>query len=530
LKAGARPERGGSRGSARLEVFRHLFASVADEMGASLQRSSFSPNIKERRDFSCALFDAEGRTIAQAAHIPVHLGAMPLCVAAVRESCELRRGDAVLLNDPYRGGTHLPDVTLVSPVFLGRSRRPSFFCASRAHHADVGGAHPGSMAPADDVHAEGLRVPPIHLVERGRVRRDVLDLVLANLRVPREREGDLLAQWAANRLGDERMHGLAAEHSPSALARHAAGLLEWTARSARALIRSLPDRPASFEDVLDPLPPGTRGPAIRATIRRRGNRLVVDLRESGDQVGGGLNATRAVALSAVVYVLRLLLPAGIPTNQGLLRDVDVLTRPGSLLDPLYPAPVAAGNVETSQRLVDVLLGAFARLLPGRIPAASSGTMSNLSFGGALPDGAFTYYETIAGGAGASREGDGAHAVHTHMTNTRNTPIEAFEQRFPVRVERLTIRRGSGGEGAHRGGDGVVKELRFLAPARAAWIADRTASRPWGAGGGGEGAGGIARVRRGRISRELPGRAVVELSAGDVLSIETPGGGGWGRRR
>jgi N-methylhydantoinase B len=517
-------------------VFQHLFASVADEMGASLQRSSFSPNIKERRDFSCALFDRDGRMVAQAAHIPIHLGSMPLCVAAVRESCELREGDAVLLNDPYRGGTHLPDVTLVSPVFLAKERAPSFFCANRAHHADVGGAHPGSMAPVDDVHAEGLRLPPIHLIRRGKIRRDVLELVLANLRVPREREGDLLAQWAANRLGDQRLHQLAREHSSRELARQARGLLDWTARIAGERIRSLPDREARFEDVLDPASPGGAPITIRAAIRRRGRKLVVDLTGSDDQVGGGLNATRAVALSAVFYVLRLLLPPGTPTNEGVLRQVEVLTRPGSVLDPRYPAPVAAGNVETSQRLVDVLLGAFSKLLPDEIPAASSGTMSNLSFGGVTPRGeAFTYYETIAGGAGASREGDGAHAVHTHMTNTRNTPVEAFEQRFPVRVERLTLRRGSGGGGARRGGDGIEKELRFLAPARAAWIAERTVSRPWGLAGGGDGAAGRASLRpaAGAVPaeptvQELSGRAVLDLRPGDVLAIRTPGGGGWGR--
>jgi len=519
----------------RLEVFHHLFAATAEEMGATLMRSAFSANVKERRDFSCALFDAAGRVISQAAHIPIHLGSVPLCVAAAMESVGegWEAGDAVVLNDPYRGGTHLPDVTLVSPVFLG-GRRPAFFVANRAHHADIGGAHPGSMAAAEDVHAEGLRIPPVKLVRAGRVDRELMDLLLANMRVPREREGDLLAQWSANRVGERRLGELAREHDPGELARRGAELMDWTERLLAAALRRLPDREVTFEDHLELPGPGSPRAAIRVRLRARAGRATVDLRETADQVAAGLNTPRAVALSAVFYCLRLLLPPGTPTNDGLLRRVRVLTRPGSLVDARYPAPVAAGNVETSQRLVDVLLGALGRLHPEDFPAASAGTMSNLTFGGSYAGREFTYYETIAGGAGASARGPGAHAVQTHMTNTRNTPIEAFEHDFPVRVMECSVRRGSGGGGRHPGGDGVRKRLRFLAPARVAWIADRQRTGPWGVGRGGAGAAGGARLLPGDASggaeRRLDGKTALCVEAGDELLLETPGGGGYERTR
>jgi N-methylhydantoinase B len=507
----------------RLEVFHHLFAAAAEEMGATLMRSAFSPNIKERRDFSCALFDDQGRTISQAAHIPIHLGSVPLCVEAVRRSVELRPGDAILLNDPFHGGTHLPDVTLVSPVFVSGAKRPDFFTANRAHHADVGGAHPGSMAPADDVHGEGLRIPPVHLVRAGVIDREVLGLVLANMRVPREREGDLLAQWSANLLGERRLKALADEHGLRELRRRCGELMEWTDGLMTGVLAAMPDGRWSFEDAVE----GQDGApvAIRATLTVRGGRVTVDLRETDDQVGGGLNTPRAVALSAVFYCLRLLLPAGTPTNDGVLRHAEVLTRPGSLVDATYPAPVAAGNVETSQRLVDVLLGALAKALPDRIPAASAGTMSNFTFGGP----GFTYYETLAGGAGASAAGPGAHALQTHMTNTRNTPIEALETQLPVRILANTVRRGSGGSGRHAGGDGVRRAIRFLAPAEVAWVADRQARGPYGLSGGaaGECGGAVLREAGGR-ARGLPGKTALSVTAGTEIELSTPGGGGWGR--
>lgn len=510
----------------RLDVFQHLFAATAEEMGAALLRSSFSTNVRERRDFSCALFDGEGRMIGQAAHLPVHLGSTPMSVRAAIAGVPMGPGDAVLLNDPYRGGTHLPDLTLVSPVFLPGSTRPDFFCANRAHHADVGGAVPGSMAGAADVHGEGLRIPPLHLVRGGAIEREALELVLANMRCPEEREGDLLAQWATNRIGETRLRAMAAEHGAGELRRRACELMDWTERLTLALVRSLPGRAAAFEDVLEDPAGGLRH--LRLRLRRNGTRLVCDFRASDSAPESSLSATRAVTHSAVFYCLRALLPAGTPANDGILRPVDILTTPGSLVDAAYPAGVAAGNVETSQRLVDVLFGALARLLPGRIPAASAGTMSNLTFAGP----GFTYYETLPGGAGASAEGAGESGLQTHMTNTRNTPIEAFERAYPARFTRLELRRGSGGEGRHAGGEGVRKGLLFLAPVHAAFVGERQVSAPWGLAGGGNGRPGRLRVRAAGSSawRALPGHWSAVLPAGSELEVETPGGGGFGRPR
>ena len=519
----------------RLEVFHHLFAAAGEEMGVSLMRSAFSPNIKERLDFSCALFDGEGRMIAQAAHLPVHLGAAPMSVAAARESCRMKPGDAVLLNDPYRGGTHLPDLTLISPVFLGGAARPDFYVANRAHHADVGGHTPGSMAPARDVHGEGLRIPPTHLVRGGEIDGQVLSLLLANMRVPREREADLLAQWAANRVGARRLESMAEEYGAREVRARADQLMDWTEELSRDLVRQVPAGSWSFEDELESAgPDGASSARIRLELSRRGRRLVFDFRGTDDQLEGALNTPRAVPRAAVFYALQQLLPAGTPANDGVLRPVEILTRPGSLVDARYPAPVAAGNVETSQRLVDVIQGALAQVWAERIPAASAGTMSNLTFGGqpAGQESAFAYYETIAGGAGAGPAGPGAHAVQTHMTNTRNTPIEALEAQLPVRILRYTVRRGSGGEGRHRGGDGVVRRLRFLQPVRVGFVAERSHRGPWGLGGGQPGAPGGARVREAGSPRDrsVPSKLSLELGAGAELEVRTPGGGGFGRAR
>ena len=515
----------------RLEVFHHLFAALCEEMGATLQRSSFSPNIKERRDFSCALFDGRGRMVGQAAHLPVHLGSTPMSVRAAIEHAELAPGDAVVLNDPYAGGTHLPDVTLVSPVFLTGARRPDFFVACRAHHADIGGATPGSMAPMPDVHGEGLRIPPVHLVRGGELVQDVVRLLLANMRVPAEREGDLFAQWSANRLGAQRLEELHAEYGRAELLRRAGGLMDWTERLVRAALKRLPAGRTHFEDELEePRAPGGRA-RIRLDLEVKRGRLICDFRGSDAVPESPLNTVRAVTVSAVFYVLRALLPPGTPTNDGVLRPVEVRTTPGSLVDATYPAGVAAGNVETSQRIVDTLLGALSKSLRGALPAASAGTMSNLTFGGLDARGeAFAYYETLAGGAGAGPGGPGESALQTHMTNTRNTPIEALEAHLPVRVLRTTVRRGSGGAGRHRGGDGIEKALAFLAPVRLAWVAQRQRRGPWGLAGGAAGKPGSAACRRPGQRRATPlsGAASETLPAGSEVLLRTPGGGGYGR--
>jgi len=517
----------------RLEVFHHLFAAAGEEMGVTLMRSSFSPNIKERRDFSCALFDGEGRMIAQAAHLPVHLGAAPMSVAAAREVCEMERGDAVLLNDPYRGGTHLPDLTLISPVFLGQERRPSFYVANRAHHADVGGHQPGSMAPAPDVHGEGLRIPPTRLVRGGAVDRELAALLFANMRVPEEREADLLAQWAANRVGEARLRAMAEEYGPAELRARAAQLMDWTEELSRDLVRSIPEGSWSFEDELES--PANHGSELlarlRLTLTKRRGRLDFDFRDSDDQLAGALNTPRAVPRAAVFYCLQQLLPPGTPANDGVLRPVEIRTRPGSVIDARYPAPVAAGNVETSQRLVDLIYGVLSQVWPERIPAASAGTMSNLTFGGGPEEGepAFAYYETIAGGAAAGPAGPGAHGVQTHMTNTRNTPIEALEAQLPVRVLRYTLRRGSGGRGRFAGGDGVVRRLRFRRDVSVGFVAERSGRGPWGLAGGGSGKPGGARLRLAGAQRDqrVASKGSHHLPAGSEFEARTPGGGGFG---
>jgi len=522
------------RDPVRLEVFHHLFAAACEEMGTTLMHSSFSPNIKERRDFSCALFDRAGRMIAQAAHLPVHLGSTPLCVQAAIAAAPMGRGDSVILNDHFLGGTHLPDVTFVTPVFLSSAAEPDFYCANRAHHADVGGHYPGSMAPSADIHGEGIRIPPTTLVKGGEIDHELLRLLLANMRVPAEREGDLLAQWSANRLGARRLEEMATAYGAAEVHERAAGLVDWTAALLRAVVGDLPRGEWSFEDELEEPGPGGANARIRLTMRRDRRGLELDFRATDDQVAGPVNTTRAVVVSAVFYVLRLLLPPETPSNDGVLRDVRILTREGSLVDARYPAAVAAGNVETSQRLVDVLLGALARALPGRIPAASAGTMSNVTFGAQeSPTGpAFTYYETIGGGAGGGPAGPGAHALQTHMTNTLNTPVEAIETHIPVRLVAHTVRRDSGGAGAAAGGDGIVKRFRFLADVRAGWVAERQLNGPWGADGGAPGQPGSASYRRAgdRRDRRLAGKATISLEAGSELELRTPGGGGYGPPR
>ncbi|MDE0894974.1 MAG: hydantoinase B/oxoprolinase family protein [Planctomycetota bacterium] len=526
----------------RVLVFHHLFAAVCEEMGEALLRSAFSANIKERRDFSCALFDAAGSMVAQAAHLPVHLGSTPLSVRAAMELGPFTPGDTVVLNDPFAGGTHLPDITLVTPVFLEGRQTPDFYVAGRAHHADVGGTHPGSMGPSNDIHGEGLRIPPLFLMKGGEVNHTLLQIVRANMRVPDEREADLLAQLSANRVGAKRLGELAERHGRKELLRQAGGLLEWTASLLESALSKLAGKAGhlklKFKDELEL--PGGEGIPLAVVIRidrldgQDGKHHVTfDLTEIDKAIPGPANAPRAVTLSAVFYVLRLLLPPGTPTNDGILSQVDVRTTPGSFVDASYPSAVSAGNVETSQRLVDLLLGAFSNAprLRDVIPAASAGTMSNLTFGAVGGKGtrAFAHYETIAGGAGASAQGGGEHAVQTHMTNTRNTPIESLEVHDPVRIVSYTVRRGSGGKGAFSGGDGLLRRLRFLVPARLSWVAQRGHRGPWGLAGGGAGKTGGARLYRGGRGRavHLGIQASIEVAALDEVELQTPGGGGYG---
>ena len=524
--------------AAELEIFKNLFHSVAEEMGAALRRSAFSPNIKERRDYSCAVFDGRARVVAMGDHMPVHLGSMPMSVAAAIDALELGPGDIAMLNDPYAGGTHLPDITLVMPVQNPAPRPPSpvFYVANRAHHSDVGGAQPASMGLSEDIYQEGLRIPPVALARGGRIQRDVLALLLANVRTPREREGDLTAQVAACRLGERRLRELLEKYGVRKAVFYLETLERYSARLMREALRRIPDGDYAAEDFLDDDGFSARAVRLRVTIRIRGERATVDFTGSSPACRGSVNAVLAITTSAVFYVFRCLLGEDVPASAGLMAPIEVRAPEGSVVNARPPAAVAAGNVETSQRIVDVLLRALARALPDRIPAASSGTMNNLSFGGADPRSGepFAYYETIAGGMGARPTADGLSGVHTHMTNSLNTPIEAFESAYPVRVRRYSLRRGSGGAGKFRGGDGIVREIEFLADVRGSIISDRRRFPPWGLAGGRPGRPGrnqlllpSAAGRPGRLLT-LPSKAMFNAPRGSILRIETPGGGGWGR--
>lgn len=514
-----------------LEVFHHRLSAIAEEMGSALCRSAFSPNIKERRDFSCALFDADGKMAAQAAHIPVHLGSTALSVAAAMEQYRMRRGDVVMLNDPFAGGTHLPDLTLVAPVFLGKDRIPFAYVANRAHHADIGGSSPGSMPLATEIYQEGLRLPPVRLCAAGELQDDLLRLFLANTRVPDERRGDLHAQLAALQVGQRRIGELVERIGRAAVVSGMTELCQYSARLMRAALRQLPPGAYTAEDWLDDDGAGTSRIAIRVRLQVRRGSVVVDFAGTDAQVPGGVNANFAVTLASVLYCLQLLSGDAVPANAGLLEPVGVLAPRGSVVNACFPSAVAGGNVETSQRIVDVVLRALAKALPDRIPAASCGSMNNLALGGydALRRRAFAYYETIGGGAGAGPGGNGADALHTHMTNTLNTPIEAIESAYPLRLNSYAIRRGSGGRGRHRGGEGIRREVEFLAPTTVTLLTERRSIPAYGLNGGNAGAVGRNLLLAKGRSHSLPAKVELALEAGQRLLLLTPGGGGWGRR-
>ncbi len=540
-----------------LEVFRQVLASVAEEMGVRLMRSAYSPNIKERRDFSCAVFDAGGEMIAQAAHIPVHLGSSPASVKAVIEafSGDMKPGDRFIVNDPFAGGTHLPDVTVVAPMFASASRlavepasrtspkreagpaakrvrRPSFYVANRAHHADVGGLTPGSLPLSRTIDEEGYRIAPSRLTDA------LINDFAKATRTPDERRGDLRAQQAAIDVGLARLAALCEAHGVLRIAAAGDALQDYAARFIRAIVAEMPDGRYEAEDVLDDDGHGHEDIAIRCTLTVAGEEATFDFSASDDQVPGPLNAVRAIAQSAVMYALRCLAPADIPSNSGVLRPVRIVTRPGSVVEALPPAAVAAGNVETSQRITDVVFAALGRALPGRVPAASYGSMNNLTIGsldGGEP--AFAYYETIAGGAGAGptaegrrdgQGGDGGSAIQCHMTNTLNTPVEALEHSYPFRVESYRVRAGSGGSGQQRGGDGVERAYCFLRPAQVTLMTERRRHAPPGAAGGRPGrCGEQVLIRADGTRQPLPGKCTLAVEPGDRLIIQTPGGGGYG---
>ena len=527
-----------------LEIYRALYTSVAEEMGTALRRTSFSPNIKERRDYSCAVFDQDGRVIAQGDHMPVHLGSMPMAVAAALSEVEIGPGDVVALNDPFAGGTHLPDVTLIASVVSGQSsvvkrkqlttgnrRRTLFYVANRAHHADIGGATPGSMGLATDIYGEGVRIPPIRIVRGGELCEDVMKLILANVRSSNERRADFEAQIGSLKTGASRLIEIVERRGAKEAREYAAHLISYSARMMRHAILSIPDGSYKAEDALDDDGISADEIPIRVRITIKGDRASVDFTGTAPQVSGAVNAVEAITASAVSYVFRCLVGGDIPASAGLMEPIEVIAPKGTVVNASHPASVAGGNVETSQRVVDVVFKALAHAIPDRIPAASQGTMNNLTIGGIDPRtcAEFSYYETVAGGMGARPTQDGMNATHTHMTNSLNTPAEALEYAYPLRVRQYRIRKGSGGKGKHKGGDGSVREIETLAAARMSLLSDRRKRAPYGLHGGADGEVGRAWIVR-RDGREeiLTSKGSWNLEPGDRVRIETPSGGGFGK--
>jgi len=492
-----------------LQVLVGGLRAACDEMGATLIRSAYSANIKERHDCSTALFDAAGELAMQAEHIPVHLGSMPDAVAAVLGE-EQHPGRSWILNDPYRGGTHLPDITLVSPLFAGGELLG--FAASRAHHADVGGPTPGSMpAFSRTLEEEGVVIPPTV------ADPETLERLAARMRSPHQRLADLRAQQAANRVGGLRLEELRERLGTDALRAGMAEILAYTERRTRAAVAELPDGTYRAEDLLEADWNGSeRDLVLRLEATVAGDSLRLDFGGSDEQVDGNLNCPLSVTKSAAFFAVRVLTDPDAPPSAGAHRPIEVLAPPGSLLNARFPAAVVAGNVETSSRVADLVLAALSQARPG--PAQGQGTMNNLT----LANDDFTYYETLGGGQGACPDADGPSAIHVAMSNTLNTPTEALETEFPLRVRELSLRAGSGGDGTRRGGDGIVREIEALEPMRFSLITERRRHRPRGAGGAEDGAAGVNRLN----GAPLPAKTAGNLSTGDRLRIETPGGGGW----
>lgn len=504
-----------------LSLFNQRIAAVCDEMGARLAQAAFSPNIRDRLDYSCAVFDADGGLVAQAAHIPVHLGSMAYALQQIAGGFEWRRGDVLVFNDPFLGGTHLPDVTAVSPVFapVFTEERLAGFVANRAHHADIGSSTPGGMPVSSTLEEEGIVIKPQYLVREGRTDRAMLERFVAASRNPRDETGDYTAQIAANRVGVERLGELANDADIYAAA--VAEINRYGERLARNALAVIPRGEWSFDDYLDDDGFGARDLPIRVTLKVGARGIRADFTGSAAQVKGNVNCPLAVTVAAVHYVFRCFLPVYAPTCRGLFSMIEVAAPEGSIVNARPPAAVTGGNVETSSRIVDCVIGALGRALPETMPAASQGTMNNLAMGHE-GDEAWAYYETIGGGCGAGADSAGRSASQSHMTNTLNTPVEVLEMKYPLRIRRYEVRRGSGGRGRHRGGDGIVREYEFLRPAVFTILSERRRRAPWGAAGGGDGACGENLLN----GQALPGKTAGRARPGDRLTIKTPGGGGF----
>ncbi len=507
--------------SIELSIFSSRIEAVCDEMGAVLKRAAFSPNIKDRLDYSCAVFDADGELCAQAAHIPVHLGSMAYAMTGLVRSVDWSPGDMVIVNDPYLGGTHLPDVTLIAPVFVENALLG--FVANRAHHADIGAASPGSMPISSRLDEEGMLIAPSYLLRRGELDQAFFSRITQSTANPTAARGDFQAQISANRAGVQRLQALIATTGTAAFLAALTALNTYGERLARQALQAIPQGDYRFTDYLDDDGQGQQDLAISVVVQVDQDGVRVDFSGTVEQVSGNVNCPLSVAAAAVYYVFRCLMPAHTPACAGVFRAIRLDAPEGCLVNARRPAAVAAGNVETSSRIVDAVMGALAQALPDKLAAASQGSMNNLAMGARNARGSWDYYETIGGGMGAHSQGNGLHAVQTHMTNTLNTPIEVLEQHYPLRVTRYAIRRGSGGKGQHQGGDGLIREYEFLAPAQLTLLTERRRHAPWGLAGGQSGAAGMNRLN----GQMIPGKVSRQVEAGDVLTIETPGGGGFG---
>ncbi len=505
-----------------LSLFSSRIEAICEEMGAVLQRSAFSTNIKDRLDFSCAIFDADGMLSAQAAHIPVHLGSMAYAMADIVKQLKWRDGDMVVVNDPFMGGTHLPDITVIAPLFI--QQQLIGFIANRAHHANIGGSSPGSMPISRSLEEEGVIIPPTLLMREGKVDRAFIEQLLAQTDGGDGLEGDFTAQISANLTGKLRLKSLVEQMGLESFHQALVALNDYAQRLVSAVIHSIPSGSYQFSDYLDDDGCGNHDLLISTTIQIDGDKVYVDFSGTAAQTTGNVNAPLSVAAAAVFYVFRCLMPDHTPACAGAFRPITITAPEGSLLNARRPAAVAAGNVETSTRVVDVICGALAQAIPDLIAAASHGSMNNLAMGSRDDkDSRWDYYETIGGGMGAGIEGGGLSAVQTHMTNTLNTPVEVLEMNYPVRVCRYAIRINSGGLGQRNGGDGIIREYQFLKPAEVTLLTERRKHQPWGLNGGHSGKPGVNQ-HNGEI---LPPKVTLKVKTGDRVLIETPGGGGFG---
>lgn len=518
----------------KLEIYKSLFMALCEEMGEVLRRSSFSPNIKERKDFSCALFNAKAEMIAQAAHIPVHLGSMGMAVSEAIKNMSLYPGDVIITNDPFLGGTHLPDITIITPLFLRNSkgainRAPTYYLANRAHHADIGGSSPGSMPITDNIKNEGLYLSPQKLIQRGKLNQKLMKQIMKTARTPIERKGDITAQLSANKRGETRLKEILGKYGPKEVDRYMNHLLDYEEKLTRAVIQNLPGGFYYFEDFLDDDGFSKEPIRIALSLIIKNDEVTFNFSASSPQTKGPVNATRAITLACISYSLRCLMQTMTQASALSLRPIKLVTKKKTIVDAVYPRPVSGGNVETSQRIVDVILGALYKALPKKIPAASCGSMNNIAFGGFDPirQRNFAYYETVGGGMGARSHADGLDGVHTHMTNTMNTPVEVLENEFPIRVNRYSYRDQSGGKGAYHGGRGLIRQFEFLAPAEVTLLTERRQIAPYGLAGGKDGERGVNSLIQKNKKRVLPSKIEIKVEPGDQIQMETPGGGGYG---